>query len=813
MDIYYQREMATLKELHHPNVVQLLGLCKHNETLFIITEFVEGGDLRRHLKNKNLKLTWALRVKIATDCAAAMAYLHRKSILHRDFKSKNLLVGPEWRVKVCDFGFARKIAPKNEYMTLCGTDEWMAPEVMLGEKYDEKADVYSFGMVMIEIITRNKPLERPNASTPYDYEKLKNMTPPTCPYELFKICILCSQFYPINRPTVFEALDMLKALNKSMADEDFYVKTINDIQAEMARLAQEEEQSSSDAGSDGKSSASGDESNSDDGSSVDGDADDERLVTKLEQVKEVEERKEEPMEVQAPVKLEVPKVVKTPQKAQLGSLRYVRALQDYPDGEEVKVGEGDLTFKKGDEIVFGSSDDSGWIFGTLNGNSGWFPRRCVEEVPLEGAGPLFRELDEEGVVASPIKIEEAAKNVEFGLLNRSPQAALQERGIMPETNTKKDKKLALNMLFNRKEKKQSDLVAEDVSIKEEYLDAIILQMADEESGVVWSKGKKMLTIRSYDMVCQGSALVTWVLDKGLVNEEKEAILLIEYLLARQVLTDPAKNKKAFEKGTMYQLSLLMNDKGILNNSKTWPMPVTEDPLDLIKGLAKRFGMFFKPAPKSLEALSKDSKFRAVALQACELQNVNLSELSTKSKLVFFVNLHNIICMHARAVYGAPKNMLERKRNMEQASYIVAGHVFTAQIIVDKILLGKLEASDAMYPLVSKVPDALSLLGLSDMTKSSPRPRLFSEKTWSEDVRSNLKAWLSTKDVIDYETTVNTIRLPRFFKVYCEMFGGEEAMISTLLDYLPANCKTMIKGIKSAGGTLDIQYDNYTFNSW
>lgn len=68
MDIYYQREMATLKELQHPNVLKLLGLCKHGNNLFIITEFIEGGDLRRHLKNKALRMSWSLRTRIARDC-------------------------------------------------------------------------------------------------------------------------------------------------------------------------------------------------------------------------------------------------------------------------------------------------------------------------------------------------------------------------------------------------------------------------------------------------------------------------------------------------------------------------------------------------------------------------------------------------------------------------------------------------------------------------------------------------------------------------------------------------------------------------
>ncbi len=91
----------------------------------------------------------------------------------------------------------------------------------------------------MEIITREKPLDRANQSAPYDYEKLKQMTPPSCPYELFKICILCSQFYPINRPTIFEALEGLRALDRALDAGD--VKSISDIQAEMARAAQQAE--------------------------------------------------------------------------------------------------------------------------------------------------------------------------------------------------------------------------------------------------------------------------------------------------------------------------------------------------------------------------------------------------------------------------------------------------------------------------------------------------------------------------------------------------------------------------------------------
>jgi len=156
MHKYIEREMATLRDMRHPNVVQFMGLCRNVTDVYIVTEYIGGGDLRKILKDESIPMPWLLRSRIATDVAYAMTFLHSKGLIHRDLKSNNLLVGENWKVKVCDFGFSRRVS-KGEQMTLCGTDEWMAPEVMCGEKYDEKADVFSFGMVLTELISRKKP--------------------------------------------------------------------------------------------------------------------------------------------------------------------------------------------------------------------------------------------------------------------------------------------------------------------------------------------------------------------------------------------------------------------------------------------------------------------------------------------------------------------------------------------------------------------------------------------------------------------------------------------------------------------------------
>jgi len=79
--------------MRHPNVVQFMGLCRHGTDIFIVTEYIRGGDLRHILKDEAKEMPWLLRARIATDVAYAMTFLHSKGIIHRDLKSNNLLVG------------------------------------------------------------------------------------------------------------------------------------------------------------------------------------------------------------------------------------------------------------------------------------------------------------------------------------------------------------------------------------------------------------------------------------------------------------------------------------------------------------------------------------------------------------------------------------------------------------------------------------------------------------------------------------------------------------------------------------------------
>ncbi|XP_031264331.1 serine/threonine-protein kinase CTR1-like isoform X2 [Pistacia vera] len=158
----FLREVAIMKRLRHPNIVLFMGAVTQPPNLSIVTEYLSRGSLFNLLQMPDARevLDLRLRLNMAYDVAKGMNYLHqrRPPIVHRDLKSPNLLVDSNYTVKVCDFGLSRSKA--NTYLsskTAAGTPEWMAPEVLREERSNEKSDVFSFGVVLWELITLQQP--------------------------------------------------------------------------------------------------------------------------------------------------------------------------------------------------------------------------------------------------------------------------------------------------------------------------------------------------------------------------------------------------------------------------------------------------------------------------------------------------------------------------------------------------------------------------------------------------------------------------------------------------------------------------------
>ncbi|KAL9446466.1 hypothetical protein AB3S75_014183 [Citrus x aurantiifolia] len=206
LEVEFVQEVAILREVQHRNVVRFIGASTKSPHLCIVTEYMPGGSLYDYLhKNHNvLKLSQLLR--FAIDICKGMEYLHQSNIIHRDLKTANLLMDTHNVVKVADFGVAR-FQNKGGVMTAeTGTYRWMAPEVINHQPYDQKADVFSFAIVLWELVTAKVPYD---SMTPLQAalgvrQGLRPDLPENAHPKLIDLMQRCWDAVPDNRPSFSE---------------------------------------------------------------------------------------------------------------------------------------------------------------------------------------------------------------------------------------------------------------------------------------------------------------------------------------------------------------------------------------------------------------------------------------------------------------------------------------------------------------------------------------------------------------------------------------------------------------------------------
>ncbi|XP_061072896.1 serine/threonine-protein kinase ULK2 isoform X2 [Conger conger] len=180
------KEIKILKELQHENIVALYDVQETPSSVFLVMEYCNGGDLADYLQAKGTLREDTLRVFLQ-QIAAAMRILHSKGIIHRDLKPQNILLSYTGRkkgglngirIKIADFGFARYLQSNMMAATLCGSPMYMAPEVIMSQNYDAKADLWSIGTVVYQCLVGKPPFQ---ANSPQDlrmfYEKNKTLEP------------------------------------------------------------------------------------------------------------------------------------------------------------------------------------------------------------------------------------------------------------------------------------------------------------------------------------------------------------------------------------------------------------------------------------------------------------------------------------------------------------------------------------------------------------------------------------------------------------------------------------------------------------
>ncbi|EGD75012.1 TKL/LISK/LIMK protein kinase [Salpingoeca rosetta] len=228
----FVQEMSLLKKLKHRNVLRFIGIFYSNDKLHLVTEYVDNGTLRNHILNEAETLPWDLRVQMVRDVALGMEYLHGQSIIHRDLKTENCLVRHDMSIVLCDFGLARvmkgevfkerrsldrglthsmRVLPAvspaaRAHMTVVGTPDWMAPEMIMSGDYNQSADVFSFGLIVCSLIARMDPdpdLIRTHTFG-LDHAKFRSKYAGDSPEELLQLAFQATAFEPENRPSFSE---------------------------------------------------------------------------------------------------------------------------------------------------------------------------------------------------------------------------------------------------------------------------------------------------------------------------------------------------------------------------------------------------------------------------------------------------------------------------------------------------------------------------------------------------------------------------------------------------------------------------------
>ncbi|XP_071742970.1 aurora kinase A-A-like [Lepeophtheirus salmonis] len=168
-----RREIEIQSHLRHPHILRLYGYFYDETRVYLILEFASKGELYKLLKNEPLKrFEETLAARYIYQMSGALDYLHSKKVIHRDIKPENLLLDSKGNLKIADFGWSVH-APSSRRGTMCGTLDYLSPEMIEGRSHDEKVDLWSLGILCFEFLVGKPPFETDNQQE--TYKKITNV--------------------------------------------------------------------------------------------------------------------------------------------------------------------------------------------------------------------------------------------------------------------------------------------------------------------------------------------------------------------------------------------------------------------------------------------------------------------------------------------------------------------------------------------------------------------------------------------------------------------------------------------------------------
>ncbi|OWM86920.1 serine/threonine/tyrosine-protein kinase HT1 [Punica granatum] len=217
----FTREAIILSHLHHHNVIKFVAACKKPPVYCIITEYLSEGSLRaflHKLERKSIPLQKLLSISL--DMARGMEYVHSQGVIHRDLKPENILIDENFHLKIADFGIACDAAHCDTLADDPGTYRWMAPEMIKRKSYGRKVDVYSFGLILWEMVAGAIPYEDMTpvqAAYAVLNKRLRPEIPKHCPPALQALIEQCWCVHPEKRPEFWQIIKVLEEFESSFA--------------------------------------------------------------------------------------------------------------------------------------------------------------------------------------------------------------------------------------------------------------------------------------------------------------------------------------------------------------------------------------------------------------------------------------------------------------------------------------------------------------------------------------------------------------------------------------------------------------------
>ncbi|XP_042039261.1 LRR receptor-like serine/threonine-protein kinase FEI 1 [Salvia splendens] len=243
-DRFFERELEILGSIKHKYLVNLRGYCNSPTSKLLIYDFLSGGSLDEALHERADQLDWEVRLNIIMGAAKGLAYLHHDCsprIIHRDIKSSNILLDGNFDARVSDFGLAKLLEDEESHITtiVAGTFGYLAPEYMQSGRATEKTDVYSFGVLMLEIVSGKRPTDASFIEKGLNIvgwlnflvseQRQREIVDPHCEGVqiesldvILSIAIQCVSSLPEDRPTIHRVVQVLESEVTTPCPSDFY---------------------------------------------------------------------------------------------------------------------------------------------------------------------------------------------------------------------------------------------------------------------------------------------------------------------------------------------------------------------------------------------------------------------------------------------------------------------------------------------------------------------------------------------------------------------------------------------------------------